>query len=254
MRTVQMTDRSRAIKRFVLDIVFPNKCPVCRRAIRWDKLICNDCLEKLPVLESAEQCIFCGKLHPEGEPCQSKNSYDNAVSVMKYKGNAKRAIYNFKNRYALNLAEFSAPYIYKALEENDLLKTADCVTYVPMYKKKEFRRGYNQALELARYVSYSTGVPLVREMLVHKKTQTSQHNLSADERKLAAKSTYSLNPKSKWDKGFKTVILVDDVLTTGSTLNACADILKQAGFERVICASICVTPLQKENEDIKAAQ
>ena len=135
-----------------------------------------------------------------------------------------------------------------------LLKTADCVTYVPMYKKKEFRRGYNQARELARYVSYSTGVPLVREMLVHKKTQTSQHNLSADERKLAAKSTYSLNPKSKWDKGFKTVILVDDVLTTGSTLNACADILKQAGFERVICASICVTPLQKENEDIKAAQ
>ena len=240
------------ISKFLLDLVFPNRCPVCRRFIKWDKLICDECFDKLPFIGSDEQCVFCGQLHDITAPCTNTHSFDNALSVMRYEGNAKRAMYNFKNRYALNIAEFSVPYIYLKLEDNDLLKEADCITFVPMYSKKEFKRGYNQAEELARFLSRSLDLPVIKGILVHSKTNKRQHDLTAEQRKAAAKSTYSLG-RCRWDKSFKTVILTDDIITTGSTLDACASLLKDAGFEKVICVSVCVTPFEKKKDKNKTA-
>ena len=89
-------------------------------------------------------------------------------------------------------------------------------------------------------------MPLIKSMLEHRKSKSSQHNLSGEDRKLAAKQTYYLG-KTKRPEDFKTVIIADDVFTTGSTLDTCAELLKQTGFERVICAAICITP-KKDNE------
>ena len=237
----------KALKKYLLDLIFPNKCPVCMKAIRWDKLICEDCKEQLVFAEKGEFCIKCGRHHAPDEQCESKKHFDNVLGVLKYEGKCKKAIYNLKHRYGLNLSEFAAPYIYKSLEENELLKSIDCITFVPMYKKKEFKRGYNQAEEYAKAIAEELKVPVISHLIEHRKSSVSQHNLSGEDRKTAAKQTYYPG-KAKRPKEFKTVIIADDVFTTGSTLDICAQLLKQAGFERVICAAICITP-EKNDED-----
>ena len=235
-------------KKFLLDLIFPNSCPVCMRIIKWDKVICDECIKKMPFIKDGTLCIKCGRKHKPDEPCSDDRSYDYVFGVLWYKGMGKKAMYNFKRRYAFNLAELSAPYIYKQLEKNDLLDKIDCITYVPMYPKKEYKRGYNQAERYAQVLSEALHIPVVGGILEHKKSSTQQHELTGLERKEAAKNTYILGKKAK-DPKDKVCIIVDDVFTTGSTLNVCAKLLKSIGFETVICVSICITPKKLADDE-----
>lgn len=235
-------------KKFLIDLIFPNKCPVCMRAIRWDKLICDDCMEQMPFIEENALCCRCGRKHDPEEKCESEQNYDNVFGVLWYKGKGKKAMYNFKRRYGFNLAELCAPYIYKQLEKNGLIDKIDCITYVPMYPKKEYKRGYNQAERYAAVLSEALGIPVVGGLLAHKKSSTQQHELTGAERRDAAKSTYTLGKETRepWQK---VCILADDVFTTGSTLDVCAGLLKSIGFETVICVSICITPKKLKDDE-----
>lgn len=239
---------SKQLRRFLADLIAPNKCPICMRAIKWDKYICDSCNEQLPFLNDDSICHKCGRVHQLEEPCESSHRFDGVFGVMWYKDKGKKAIYNFKRRYTLNLAELAAVHIYKQFETNDLLKAVDCVTYVPMHIKKEYKRGYNQAEEYARALSEALGVPLVGGMLEHKKTNTQQHELTGQERREAARSTYTLG-KRKREPNEKVCIITDDVFTTGSTLDVCAGLLKSIGFEKVICVSICITPKKLADDE-----
>ncbi|MBR6338364.1 MAG: ComF family protein [Ruminococcus sp.] len=235
-------------KRFLLDLLFPNRCPVCMRVIRWDKVICDECVKEIPFIADGALCSKCGRSHKQGDLCEDGFGYDYVFGAMWYKGKAKKGIYNFKRRYGFNLAELSVPYIYKQLEKCGLLDKVDCITYVPMYRKKEYKRGYNQAERFASILSEAIKAPVVGGMLEHKKSSTQQHELTGSERRDAAKNTYTLG-KAGNDKGYKVCILCDDVFTTGSTLDVCSRLLKTAGFETVICASLCVTPKKLADDE-----
>ena len=238
-------------KRILLDLIFPNRCPVCMRVIRWDKVICDDCIKEMPFIEEGVLCGRCGRKHGADEQCEGDRNYDYVFGAMWYDGKGKKAMYNFKRRYGFNLAELSAPYIYKQLEKYSLLDKIDCITYVPMYPKKEYKRGYNQAERYAAVLSEALHIPVVGGMLTHKKSAAQQHELTGSERRDAAKSTYELGSRRREPRE-KVCILADDVFTTGSTLDVCAGLLKSIGFETVICVSICITPKKladDENEE-----
>ena len=239
---------SKKTKRFLLDLIFPNRCPVCMRAIRWDKLICDECIKDIPFIKEDALCGRCGRKHAPDDKCEGEHSYDFVFGAMWYKDKGKKAMYNFKRRYAFNLAELSAPYIYKQLEKHSLLDKVDCITYVPMYPKKEYKRGYNQAEEYAKVLSEALKIPVAGGMLAHRKSASQQHELTGSERRDAAKNTYMLGNKKK-DPSYKVCILADDVFTTGSTLDVCAGLLKSIGFETVICVSICITPKKLADDE-----
>ena len=235
-------------KRFLLDIPFPNKCPVCMRAIRWDKYICEECAEALPFIEEGKLCRKCGRPHPENKHCETERAFDAVYGVLWYRDKGKKAMYNLKHRYGFNIAELAATHIYTQLEKAGLRDKIDCITYVPMHKDKEYRRGYNQAEEYAKALSDSLGLPLANGFIEHKKTSSQQHDLKGADRREGARSAYILGKKKPSDEQ-KVCILADDIFTTGSTLDICAGLLKEAGFETVICVSVCVTPYKLGDDE-----
>jgi ComF family protein len=120
---------------------------------------------------------------------------------------------------------------------NDWGITADGLIPIPLHKAKERERGYNQSDLIARGISTSTGIP-VRTDLVHRRKYTqTQTQLSLEQRRVNMEDAFEIHRSSRPDVEGKTFILVDDVITTGATINSCARELKSAGASTVIAAS-----------------
>lgn len=236
-----MTVVSKAsIFKFILDFLYGNFCPCCGRAVKWNMLICDDCDKKLENIR-AKACKICGHINCEDHKTLQ---YDNAVTLFVYKDICKESIYKLKSSGEYNFAEYSALKLCERITENFFDEKIDIVTAVPMSRKSRLSRGYNHAEILGKYISRRLKKPYNFKLLNRKNDNAAQHHLSSEERKSHAESIYSARKKHK-DINGKTVLLVDDVLTTGSTMNSCARLLKQMGVKKVICAAIAVTELKK---------
>lgn len=228
-------------KAYLLDIVFPNRCPFCEDFIEWDKCVCDSCRTDIqPAIERI--CHKCGKY-----PCccDGRKSYDEVYAALFYDDDkVNDAIYDFKHSGMENLAE----YTVEIVEEYLIGKTVDYVTAVPMGKRKQQKRGHNQADILARCVGRCLDIKATDNLLFKKDSKEEQHHLSSAERAENAGKLFSGSDK---DLTGKTIILCDDVMTTGSTLEACASILKKMGAGKVIvvvCATTKIDESQKKGD------
>lgn len=218
---------------FWLDMLFPNRCPCCGRIIKWDKLICGKCLDSLPFLDDTPwQVRF------PSDVSGDDIFFDYAAAVFAYESPAVEGIYCLKSGHGVNFARFAADILCHKLENDGI--AADIITCVPMAAGKKRSRGYNQAEILAKYISRKTDIPCDFRLLKRKAVSLEQHTLNAGERHSLAGRIYSLNGAHGDIKG-KTVLLCDDVFTTGATMNKCAELLKGAGADKVFCVSICCT-------------
>lgn len=219
---------------FLIDIIFPNFCPSCGRTVPWDEVFCNECEPELEYLEELLwQAIFPADLN--GEP----PAFDRAEALFRYEGTAKDAVLAFKDGSALKLADFAAKRILLKLDD-DCASGIDIVTAVPMHKRKKNERGYNQAEVFAKAMAAELGAKCDFGLIGHIKSSRAQHKRMKLERFSAAKETYFLVDKSRSLEG-KTVLICDDIFTTGATINACAGLLKSLGAEKVIAVTICRT-------------
>ena len=116
----------------------------------------------------------------------------------------------------------------------------EIITFVPARKKSIRERGYNQSELLAKYLSQRLDVPCCN-LLVKVKDNLIQHDLSAQQRKLNVLDVFGLNPE--FDVKDKSILIVDDIVTTGSTLHECIEVLRKHGADKVLCASYAATPL-----------
>lgn len=229
----------RLIYKYIIDFVYPNRCPVCGSFIEWDKLICCDCEKTLPV-HNEPLCEKCGK-----DKCldHTQLCFDGVFTLMRYENSVKEAIYRFKHDRELNFAEYSAEKLCEILTEKALDSKIDCVTAVPMHKSKRIERGYNQAEKLAHFIAGNLKKPENYKLICRTADTAEQHTLSADERKAYAGRIFYPSDKLTDIKG-KNLLLCDDVYTTGSTMNTCSKILKEAGAEKVYCIAIATTLLK----------
>lgn len=219
-------------KAYILDIFFPNRCPFCNKIIKWDKVVCDDCRENLvPACEKI--CHKCGNMNCV---CDEFKSYDNAYAAVFFDDkNVSNAVYEFKRTGMANLAEYTAEVVCKYVDK------ADLVTGVPMGKRKQRKRGHNQADILAKCIGECLDTEYKRNLLYKIDTKEEQHYFSEAERKERVKDLFY---RSDTDLSGKTVILCDDVMTTGSTLNRCAELLKEMGADKVIVCVCAVTRLK----------
>lgn len=218
---------------FLLDIIFPNFCPSCGRTVPWDEVFCEECEPKLEYIgEIPWQAVFPADI--DGEP----PSFDRAESLFLYEGTAKQAVLAFKDGSALKLAEHAAKRL--VLKLDDCADEIDIVTAVPMHKKKQRNRGYNQAAVFAKAMAKELDAECELKLLGHRKSTRAQHKRMREERFKAAAETYYPLDKSRSLEG-KTVLICDDIFTTGATINACASILKSLGAKKVIAVTICRT-------------
>lgn len=228
---------------FLLDLIFPNKCPCCNKIIKWNALICENCIEKFPVKEK-NICIRCGKPNCI---CDSKPNYDYCITSTYYDGVIKKGIINFKLKNGTNFGDYFSRDLIHLLNENNLSKKIDVVTAVPMAKSKRKKRGYNQAEVLAKYIAKGINKPIVNNLLQKSDKTLTQHKLSYRERIKSVVGAFKEN--QKYDLNGKTVLLCDDVITSGATLNECSAMLKKLGAKSIICAVIATTKKNIENFD-----
>lgn len=162
---------------------------------------------------------------------QHKVYYDRGYVIFEYEGQIKECIikYKFKNRksYSEYFAEVMAEHI-KAKNDGTYKDIYDFITCVPLYKSKKRVRGYNQTELIAKRISRHLNIPFIKAIKKIRNTKQ-QSTLSAKEREINIKNAFEccVNVKNS------SVLVVDDVLTTGHTINECSRMLKKAGADKV---------------------
>lgn len=224
------------ISRFLLDIFYPNRCPCCSDFIRWDKLICSKCHKSIdPVFDRV--CRKCGK---EICICAEQLYYDSAVVPLRYENLVKEGILSLKRGYNKNFGEYTGKLIAGIFLDEYKDSHFDMIIPVPMSKKSLAKRGYNQAEIISREIAAALNIPLRNDILYKQEQKTSQHYLKRTARMLniTALKINDINLEGK------SVIICDDVITTGSTVNRCAKLLKSRGAENVTLASAAQSKLR----------
>jgi len=193
-------------------------CADCR--LDYIEAFCRMCGRKIENLaELCDKCI-------EHEP----HRFDSARSAVVFDETSKKLVYGFKYGGSKYLAEYLAGFLAKTVQENGFT-AADLLTFVPLHKRRQRKRGYNQSELLAK--SLSRKVNIACESLL-KKTQHTKNlaKLNRTQRNEIIRGTFECTFGRSVLKG-KSVLLVDDVLTTGATADECARVLKKAGAEKV---------------------
>lgn len=228
----------------IRDILFPPCCAACKvRPFNHSTgRLCHDCLESIRFIESPF-CTVCGRpFHgPEGSDhicgqcIKNPPPFDTARSVFQYHGAVRSLIHKIKyneDGHALRVLSSLA----KDFVLFDDLKP-DLIIPVPLHRKRLKKRGFNQSLRLAGAIF--TNIPLGIDILSRTLNTKPQTELSMKERPGNVRNAFEVT--SLLPKGAKTILLVDDVYTTGATVRACAKTLKKAGAREVHVLTVART-------------
>lgn len=220
----------RNFKKAVIHAFFPNRCAACGEITGYNRLFCEKCDNNFPEITGdicsvcfspIENCV-CDRFPPD---------YDRACAPFKYDGSIRRALISLKTDKNNGLVDFLTEYMAKEVNGQFCDVHFDCVTYVPMSDKKRRKIGYDHSELLAQ--SLAEKMQLYFAKILHKtKENSEQHRLDFNGRRENVKSAYSAD-----ECNGKTVLLVDDIITTGFTVSECAKALKSAGAKAVYCVA-----------------
>lgn len=220
-------------------LLYPLHCPVCDRIVRsWGEKICPECLPKLRPL-AAPWCMQCGKkLYGEGEYCRDcgtgKHGYIRGRVLYEYES-AAVSVYRFKYGGRREYAAFFGEQMASYLGDFIRLVHPDGLVPIPLHPSRKAKRGYNQAELLAREIGTCTGLPVYAGWLVRVKNTAPMKRLTPKERQNNLKKAFNISGN---DVKLKTVLIVDDIYTTGATVDEAARVLKNAGVERIYFAAL----------------
>lgn len=224
------------IRRILLDLIFPNRCPLCGKVIHWSLDYCEGCYRELPKTGD-ELCRGCGNVQctcREDEP-----EYLRCYPAFYYDGSAKSAVIYLKKTKNYIFPRMVAEKIVSDIFADKYNFKIDCIVPVPMTKGKLRKRGFNQAEVIAEAIAELLDVPVEADVILKKKSFKEQHTLSSFSRKRNAEQIYFKTDSDAVKD--KTVLLCDDVTTTGSTLNKCAKVLVEMGATAVVAAAAATT-------------
>ncbi len=221
-------------KNKLVQLLFPLRCPVCDRIVRpFGKKICPECCGVLKVAK-APWCMKCGKqLQQEEEFCKDcrtmQHEYVRGRALYEYESVAP-SIYRFKYAGRQEYADFFGEEIVNNLHDFIERVGAEALVPVPLHSKRFRKRGYNQAELLAKAVSRYSGIPVYRKLLVRSKNTVPLKYQNPVERQNNLKKAFNI---AQNDVKLKTIIVVDDIYTTGSTIDEVTRTLKAAGVSDV---------------------
>jgi competence protein ComFC len=233
----------------LLDLVYPPRCSLCSANLTDGRTLCHGCMADLPRLTEpyCQSCgeVFSGKIDgPFACPnCKNlKFAFDFARPAMVRDDRTLDLIHRLKYGREIHLADslgclaaesFADPRLAPALEQSWPLVP------VPLHRKRMRHRHFNQAEEISRSLSGHTGLPLLKALHRIRQTET-QTLLSRKQRMANLRGAFTITRRGrKWiENSPDGVVLVDDVLTTGSTVNECAKTLLQSGFYRVFVVTV----------------
>lgn len=232
----------RTITENAVSWLWPEVCPFCGRAS--SRGICDACKRKLAALKIREpRCMRCGKpvLDAEQEYCYDcrhmRHYYDRGYSLWLHKEPVSTSIYQFKyhnqRRYGICYAE----EIIRCYGPRIKRWAPGLLLPIPLHKKRRRKRGYNQAAVVCREIGRRLGIPVDEKNLVRSLYTEPQKILSHQERRENLKHAFTVKNSFR---PVPTVLLVDDIYTTGSTIDAAAAVLKRKGVEKVYFLTISI--------------
>ncbi len=218
---------------YLIDWILPNRCGFCGGFIKWDKLACDDCINEIEFAEDFKREDFDG-------------NYILCVYACEYKDTVREGVLNLKYHQGINTAKFLLPKLTDNLKSLGIPSKIDLITAVPMHRKRFSETGYNHAEVVADLVCKTLGIKKDYDILGKNRSTRSQHELTRAERLKAVKGSYFIKRKHNDIKGM-TILLCDDIITTGSTLSECSRLLLKAGAERVYCLTLASTNYKEGN-------
>ena len=228
----------------ILDFIWPRACEVCGRPVdRPGRYVCSDCLNRLPFAPTDGCCRRCGraaeKLSGEFlcEDCRTcRPSFDRAASALLFDLDAREMINAFKFHNHYWLRDDFADWLEAVARARFKVEEADLVLPMPSTFGHRLDRGFNQCVYFGKAFAKRLGKPFAAHVLARAHSPKRQGGLPEEERRKNVLGTFRVRKPSAV-RG-KTVMVVDDILTTGSTLSECAAELKRAGASRVWCVTL----------------
>lgn len=228
----------------LISVLFPAPCEICGGVLTTARLlpICENCFVALKPLPKPI-CAKCGRSFPseifadaEVPRCfacrRGLYAFDAARSYGAYTDEMVRAISLLKYERLTRLGSWFASKLHAIVQENPDFAAMDVVVPVPLHRARRRERGYNQAELIAKPLARMLKVPLGPYLLVRTKPRPARLLLSRRERWLTVRGAYEIRSGTRIDN--LRVLLVDDVFTTGATLDACSQALRKAGAKRVV--------------------
>jgi len=236
------------IRKLALDTLFPISCIQCQKEGVW---LCDACFSSI-IIQNEHVCGVCEKMiTPDGRTCHAckkKNALDGLIVTTSYTSSfISRAIHFYKYRFVSDLHVSLANLLVKAFRKTDV-PLPDIIIPIPLHTRRLRWRGFNQSFLLARHLSTNLlpqfEIPL-KECLVRNRYTSPQMEIKDyHSRKQNLADAFSMAAKEKVKN--KTILLVDDVATTGSTIFECAKVLKKAGAKEVFAIVVARQEMTKQ--------
>lgn len=241
-----MTGIGKAVKN-IGDMIFPARCPVCDRPVRYQERregICLECRRKLPLIKN-NRCFKCGRMLGEDEKefcadCLKRRGvhfYEKGLALCSYDDVMRGSLYKMKYHGRREYAEVYGRLLAQYFGSTVKRAGAEGIIPVPLHPKRQRERGYNQAALLAKTFGRETGIPVYEDFLVRTLHTPPMKSLSTAERQNNLKKAFKIGQN---DVKLKVTIVIDDIYTTGSTIDAVAKLLLEAGTLRVFFITLAI--------------
>ncbi len=213
----------------IMNQSIPGSCLLCASDCGTG-LICRNCEADLP-LSSIAHCPQCGEQTTHGERCGAclieAPHFDRTIALYSYEFPIDKIIRSFKYGHQLAVANWIGQRLSLRIDA-----PIDVIVPLPLHPERLRERGFNQSVEIAAVIGKCLNLPVHRSTLKRSRATPHQTGLLPKERKKNVRGAFECNA----DYSNKTILLLDDVMTTGATLNECARVLKQHGATSVIAA------------------
>lgn len=225
----------------IVSLLFPRHCPVCDGVVpRVGMYICPECKDKLEYVQGAI-CIKCGKLVAEHEEMcidckENTHFFDRGVALYKYPC-VRQGIYRMKYQGRREYLDFYAQEVVEQLGDQLRMWNPDVIIGVPLHKVRERKRGYNQAAILASQIGQKMGIPFDKKLVVRQKNTVPQKGLDVYQRQNNLKKAFIIGQNVV---KLNTIVIIDDIYTTGSTIDAIASVLKANGVQQVYYIALAI--------------
>lgn len=227
---------------------FPSRCIFCGRVIAEPKLICKFCAAE-ETLITGRICRFCG-LGTDVCNCEKRHlHFKRRIACVYYRGSVRRGITRLKFYRRTMLAKYYGEMMAANIKSKYKDISFDMMIPVPMHPFDHWRRGYNCPELMCEQIENILSVPLEREVLFKYRHTRSQKKLKPSKRTANVLDAFTVQNAERIQG--KTVLLIDDVCTTGATLNECAKMLTINGAKAVYAATFAAVPLLKKDKNEK---
>jgi len=228
----------RKLPSLALNAVLPPRCLSCGELVERSGALCGLCWTDVVFL-APPYCACCGlpfeyDLGPDalcGDCARVQPAFDRARSVMRYNDASKRLILGFKHGDRTEGAPAFGAWLARAGAK--LIAEAELVVPVPLHRWRLLGRRYNQAALLAHALGRETGLPVVSDLLARRRSTPPQGRLTRGARARNVAGAFAVKPGRVEGLTGRRVLLIDDVLTTGATVSACARTLRRSGAAAV---------------------